>query len=201
MADLYLPIQDDVTKLKGSTVSRNWQLFFQKLIQALGVVGPFATTTTSMAFNRTEARDFPSGLIDLVPAQGNGTLIRPTFGAIVVSSTVAFTNIDAAAWIGLEISGNAMLSYVPNDAAITNGSKTRVTDLFGNTDGRVVPLVPFMDTEGVDFWGPIPQAGSLAALANQPLQFHFDNGGSGPLTGGAADATVTVMVQYLTLQV
>ncbi len=108
----------------------------------------------------------------------------------------AYTNIDAGANLTLRFAAVATMGFLPNDASIVVGSKTRVTDLLGSTTPRSARFSPYMDGDDVDQWGDIPQNVQTSLVTNDALKLTLDNGGSGNLTGGHATSTVTVVCTY-----
>ena len=132
-------------------------------------------------------------------AQGANTLIQPTFSTLFAkTSSGSYTNIDAAAYLVMKrASVDDVGSYLPNDAAIAAGSKTRLTDLLGTTTNSRTWLNGFyFDTEAVDGWGPVPQVFATTDGVNAALQIQIVNGSSGNLTGGNAANSLTVVVYY-----
>jgi len=180
-------------------LSRDWLLLLQALIQQSGSGG--AGTTMSATTPTADILTLPTSAVTLVPAPGPGRVIQPLFATVWAKIPVAFTNINAAAVLSLNVFTGPFLSYVPNDAAITTGSSTRLTDLIGTVGNWTQNFVPYMDTEGVDFWGPIAARQPILLSVNQPLQVSIDNAGSGDLTGGSADCSLSWFISYVIVAV
>lgn len=145
-----------------------------------------------------QIKALPTTPITIVAAPGSGLALLPLYGGLFSKTTSgAYTNIDAAGYTEVLVGASALiLATVPNDAAITNGSTTRLTQLLGSTTPRYAPLVPYMDTEDVDQWGPIPHLVDTAAITDLPMTIDISNGGSGNLTGGNAANALKVVVFY-----
>lgn len=148
-----------------------------------------------ITLSHTQIIALPTTPIEVIPAPGANKIIHGLGGAMI-SHTLAgsYTNIDVAAFLQLSCAGWPVLNYLPNDASITNGSATRLTDFFQGAD--LVHLVPAMDTEGVANWGPVPFMITLSEVINQPLQVSIDNASAGMLTGGNAANTLQIVVYY-----
>ncbi len=95
MADLYVPVQDDVTKIQSSTVSRGWQLFFQRLVQ--GLAG--AVTHTGDLTEHAVIVGNGDGDIKALASLGtsgqvlasNGAGVDPSFQSVAGTGTVTNT--------------------------------------------------------------------------------------------------------------
>jgi hypothetical protein len=146
----------------------------------------------------------PTTPISLIAAPASGTRIVPLMAHLKTAFTAgAYTNINSDSWLGIVINAGGtevdVLGYVPQDAAITNGTTTNISSLFAAANSRVT-LPMYSRTEGVDSWGPTP--GSAAASSNwdaKALSIKSDNNGSGVYTGGNAANTMLVTVLYLVL--
>lgn len=144
----------------------------------------------------------PTTPITLVSAQGSDTLIEPVLATVYCkSSGGAYATINAAGSLGVGWNNAGsitdVLGYVPNDAGITYGSTTRLTDLLGSTAVRRAVLLPLQQTEGTNQWGLMSFVVSDPTnLTNKDLVIYIDNSGSGVLTGGNAANTLVVNLWY-----
>lgn len=135
--------------------------------------------------------------ITVVPAPGAGLAIEPIL-AILYAQTAAgaYTNIDAGAFLGIQMGGVYRMGFVPNDASIATGSPTRASDLLGSTTPRSVRFLPYFDTESVHANGFVPSVEQTSTFVNAALQLTLANAGSGDLTGGNAANVLQVFVVY-----
>lgn len=163
----------------------------------------FNLQSATVSLTDAQIKALPTTPITIASAPGSGLALVPLYGGLLSQTTAgAYTNIDAAGYTEVLVGSSALiLSNVPNDTLITNGSTTRLTQLLGSTTPRYAPLVPYMDTEDVDQWGPIPHLVDTAAITNLPLTIDIVNGGSGNLTGGNAANALRVMVVYAVVAV
>ncbi len=157
---------------------------------------------TTITLTDAQIKALPTTPITVVAAAGASTLIQPQFAYLFAKTSAgAYTNINAAGSLTLAVSGYGGMGFVPNDASITAGSKTRLTDLLGSATNHQTQLSAYFDTEGVDGWGPVGVVQTMTSGVNQPLQVTLSNGGSGNLTGGNAANTLTVVVTYVVVAV
>ncbi len=155
----------------------------------------FQVTTT---LTNAQIKALPTTPITLVAAPGASFVIVPMGGLLFAKTTGgAYTNIHAAGFLTTDVGGvNLSLANVPNDAAITNASAVRLTDLLGGAANKCAYLVTYADTEGLSDWGTVPTILSTSAVANTALKISIGNGGAGALTGGHAANTLTVVLTY-----
>jgi len=152
-----------------------------------------STTTLTDA----QVKALPTTPITLVAAPGAGLAIEPLYAvAFCKAASGAYTNINAAGWLTIRYASTDAMSYLPNDALITAGSATRLSDLLGSTTPRRVKFVPYQDTEAVDGWGPVPGVIQTSFVTNAALTILIDNAAGGVLTGGHAANTLTVVTAY-----
>ncbi len=157
MADLYLPVQDDMTALKGSTVSRGWQLFLQKLIQQLGTMSGTGTVTHTGTLT-DHAVIVGNGGADIQALGSLGTTTTvlhgnasadPAFGA-VVEADFGFTDITTA---NVSTTKHGLAPKLPNNATeyldgtgaytVPSGSifKTAILNIT-NAQWKALPTTP-----------------------------------------------------------
>jgi len=172
-------------------------------LAALETVVPSGTATiykTTVTLNNTQIKALPTTPITLIAAPGAGLAIA-LLRASVYSKTNAgaYTNINAAGVLGVRFATSlgTGLSWIPNDAAITNGSTTLLSDLLGTTTNRRATLTPNQGTEGRDDWGAVPFVEDVAAFTNLALQVDVDNNGGGDFTGGNAANSLVFVVYFL----
>lgn len=120
---------------------------------------------------------------ELMPAPGAGKRIVPLLASLKFICSGAYTNINAAAFLALQINGADVSSYVANDAGLTPAA-TDMTDLFGQARTSIALLTPLMRAE--PSWFMLSYAEDATPRINQPLDLNVDNGGSGDFTGGNA---------------
>jgi hypothetical protein len=138
--------------------------------------------------------------VTVVVQAGAGIAIFPLFGCLTSSFAAGgYTNINAAGWLVVWVPEAQALSFLVNDAAITNGSKTRLTDFLGATTPQRYTLNQWANTEGLSDWGPMADPVARTATDNVTLVIQADNAGSGAFTGGNSANTLTVTVGYLLL--
>ena len=139
--------------------------------------------------------------VTVVVQAGAGIAIFPLATFLTTNFAAgAYTNIDPAAWLTVAVGTQGFgTTYLPNDTSITNGPTTRFTNVFGSTTPKRLPLVPYIDTEGLDDWGAltVPSARSDADNANLTVQ--VSNAAAGAFTGGHAANTLTITVAYFLL--
>lgn len=153
-----------------------------------------------VTLTNAQIKALPTTPVTILAAPGAGFVIQPLLASLhAQTSAGAYTNLDPAGFLYFNRGSGLVLvlSVVPNDALIANGSATRLSDLLGSTTNRSAVLVPWQDTEGVDEWGPIPPIIDTASIANQPLQAQIDNAAAGVLTGGHAANTLKVTIYYV----
>jgi hypothetical protein len=145
-----------------------------------------------------QIKRLPTTPVTLQVAAGAGLLIDPIrINLFAKVSSGAYTNINAAGNLSAKYAdGTTGFTYIPNDGAITTGSTTRLTDLLGTANYRRMFLQRYVDSEGLDFWGPLDTYLAGTAGSNSALQLFIDNNGSGNLTGGNAANTLTAVVTY-----
>ncbi len=203
MADLYLPVQSDVTKLTGSTVSREWQLFLQKLIQLLGTAGSSQLITSPpVTVLNADIKAMPTTPMQILASPGAGLVNVPTQIILTSNFAAPYTNINAtSAYLSAiyQATSNLWSGYLADDST-ASVPLTHFSAFFGVTTRRRVQLGPFFDTSDAALeWGTL---GVPVDLNNDSaLMLTIVNGGSGDLTGGDPTNTLSVVTQYLTLQV
>lgn len=160
----------------------------------------FRSTTT---LTNAQILALPTTPFTLIAAPGASLVIEPLWARLTLNATAgAYTNINSNAAVTIihAFPPFPLMSYILNDASITNGSATRVSDMFGSAASRRrAVLVPWADTEDVNQWGPMPAIRDPAPAENAALILDFDNVGSGNLTGGNASNSMIVEVIYMVL--
>lgn len=154
----------------------------------------------SIVLTDAQNKALPTTPVVIQAAPGSGYIFEPLWARLVMRSAGgAYTNINAAAWLTIEhaTAPYPLMSYLANDVAITNGSATRVSALFGAAATNRVVLVPHQDSENVNDWGLLSGVHPHLNGENKALQLSFDNNGSGNLTGGNAANTLTATVLYM----
>jgi len=163
-------------------------------------VGQVFLSTTVLTHAQILA--LPTTRLTLVAALGAGTVLSPLYAQLRTTVAAPYTNIDPAAVFSIaypDSNDTDAFAYLPNDAAITNGSTTLLSDFLA-AGQALVRLVPFMKTENVHQWGPVPVVYAPASnLDNQPFQTFCDNGALGNFTGGDPSDTLTITTAYLVL--
>ncbi len=154
---------------------------------------------TTVTLTNAQIKALQGAPVTVVSAPGAGMAIEPILAVLYAKTSAgAYTNIDAGASLSLlyEALDVDVMGYVPNDASITNGSATRLSDLLGSTTPRSVRLLPFQTTEGVHTLGFVPEAIDSSHVINKALVIALDNVMSGDLTGGNAANVLQVFVAY-----
>jgi hypothetical protein len=123
---------------------------------------------------------WPTVEIELVPGQGVGFSILPTFVLFQLNKTAAYTNINGAA--GIAVASDVLNSYIQFLVA-------GVTVF--NTNYLLTGTVPRLT-----WLGPDAQNAYDNTNSNMPLIAQFNNAGSGNLTGGAAADVMTITTFY-----
>ncbi len=168
----------------------------------LNGVAPSQIQLATVTLTDAQIKALPTTPITIVAATGAGRLIQPMFAYLwAKTASGAYTNINSGGFLTVRVNGFGGMGFVPNDASIAAGSKTRLSDFLGTTTPQMTPLAAYFDTEGVDGWGPVGVVQPSTAGVNQPLEITIDNGGSGNLTGGNAANSLIAMVTYLEVAV
>jgi hypothetical protein len=163
--------------------------------------------TKTVTLTDAQIKALPTTPIALVASPGSGYFISPIGVVLVVDAVAgAYSNIDAAGWLGVEYAAAyAFVGYVGNDASITNAliGATALTDLLTNGAKVSVNLAPFEATEDINQsagqWGPMPVLQALTSKENRAISIHINNNGSGVLTGGNAANSLIVTVLYVVI--
>jgi hypothetical protein len=156
----------------------------------------------SVVLTNAQIKALPTTPVLIVAAPAAGYTFEPIRADLYSSFAAgAYTNIDANAngtfWYGASyVSGFEPFSYLANDASITNGSATRVTDFLGSTTKQRVRFVPYVDSEDLDDYGLMGRVVAQSSLTGKAIYFQIGNGGSGNFTGGNSANTLTVRVLY-----
>jgi len=144
----------------------------------------------------TQIKALPTTQITVVPAV-SGVYIQPIMAVLLLNGSAgAYTNINAAAWVSMQLGSLDVLGWLVNDAAITNGSTTSLSTFLGAANHHATLLPGTVRTEGVDAWGTVSAVFDPSSLVNTALKLNFDNAGSGNLTGGNASNKGRVIVWY-----
>jgi hypothetical protein len=144
-----------------------------------------------------QIKALPTTSITIIPAAGAGLLIQPSMAILLINATAAaYTNLNAAAWISMQVGTVDMLGYLVNDTTITNGSTTSLSTFFGASNHHATLMPGTVRTEGVNEWGSVSAVFDPTAFVNTDLKLKFDNGVSGNLTGGDAANKLRVFVWY-----
>lgn len=191
------PGQNPIVANGASTLNLVGGVSIDSLTNTITIDGSAGLLKAMRTLNTAEVLALPTTAIQLIAAPGAGLAIVPWFGVLFYQpGAVAFSNIDAAGVLGVRFPTpfSQGLSYVPNDAAITFGSTTNLTDLLGSTTARRAVLVPTEKTEGQDDWGPVPFVEDTGTVENTALMIDVDNNGAGDFTFG--DGALKVVVYY-----
>lgn len=136
----------------------------------------------------------PTTSVDVIPASDVPAGFRITeFLVDVQMDLVAlYTNINANGILQLENDGT-FSNFITNDSSIP---LTRLDTVLGNPGTKRWTWRPFVDAEPVNGWG------NLLATTNgdgdgEPLVLSLNNQGSGDLTDGHADNTMTLRPYYI----
>ena len=159
---------------------------------------------TRVTYTDAQIKALPTTPLTCLPAQSASLLVIPKWAVVwVKAASGAYTNIDATAFLGFKFatSLNEPMSWVPNDAAITAGTTTNFTSLFGTANNRRALLLPGFRTENVNEWGLVPSVVTSTDGVNQALQIYMGNGAAGNLTGGNASNSMIVDFGYVALRV
>lgn len=168
-----------------------------------GLVGGAAGIRTSRTFTNAEIKSLPTGAIEIVAAPGAGRILW-FHRAIMLfkSGAVAYTNINTTSCsVALCYTGaTTMSTYMPNDSSLVE--LTYVTNFLGSTGGVIWQFHPWTGDYGsFNEWGPIDYVLDMTANANKGFSLFIDNNGSGNLTGGHANNSIVVAVDYSVLTV
>lgn len=149
-----------------------------------------------------QIKALPSAPFTLVAAPGSGRMIQPLFAEIKIDASAGlYGNVDAAAFLSLQITGHDRSSYVANDATLTPAA-VDMDSLFGSASINGAWLTPLVRPD--PGWWLLSEAfnGYPGDLLNAPLQLVVDNSGGGSpvdFTGGHASNSGLVTVFYLVL--
>jgi len=118
-----------------------------------------------------------SGGIDVVPAQGSGTIVTPVYATIQYTpGSVSFTN---DAFVSIEINGSTSSSFDTNDIMAFNTAS--VGDIGYQEFQRLAPTYQL-----------------VANIENQPIKLYAD---VDPTDPGGANGTVSVYIEYKVIPV
>ena len=131
-----------------------------------------------------QMKALPTTVRELIPAPGNGKVICPVFALLVCDTTGgAYTNIDA----------NAKFGFFLDLSEVTNFSSTNSKNLLNSGDSETLMIDSVLISTGVQY--------ASFDIINLPLNLLITNGAAGVLTGGNAANTLTVVVNYLIIDV
>jgi hypothetical protein len=197
VADLYIPVPEVIVKPDGR-MTRELQLFLQKLVATVGA-GTTGTVIKAPDFVATDAEiaASPTTPIDIMEPLGIGSTIMPILVTMTSNFVVAYTGIDPGfPYCQINYSGGDLWSGYLADDSSTVVPLTNFTDFFGVTTRLRVPFTRFLQTTDIaSEWGAL--ANAITLNDNTGLQFSMFNGGTGDLTGGDPDNTLTFTTYYV----
>lgn len=143
----------------------------------------------------TAVKALPTTGVEVIPAPGSGKRIILITGIVDSESSGAYTNIDAAGYAQLKLSGGGLVSNrVANDATTIPACDQLTT--FLTAARSICALVPLtqIPTSVTNSQGNA--AVTQGSGDNESVKLHIVNGASGNLTGGNSANTITVTLFY-----
>jgi hypothetical protein len=139
--------------------------------------------------NNAQIKALPTTGVDIVLAPGAGQVIIPVLSICLHNWVANYTNIDAAAKLGLQMT--PATGYVLGPLREAEGaSVSGVLAAGAEAYGRLAPLdTSILGADTAEF-------GVVADLANQAVVLSATNGAAGAFTGGNAANTLDVIVYY-----
>lgn len=180
---------------------------------ATGVTGhlPLANLPTNFAqiFTATvtltdaQVKALPTTPITVVAAPGANKMIQLVQATVIASVSTPYTNLDATfCGLYLALDGGAYYSSYLADDPSTTPALSQATDLVGTASSAVATLhmyreaVPVAGGAGYVIEGTSAGFPALTDVANKALKVHFENNGSGNLTGGTGANTLRIVAHY-----
>ncbi len=183
MAQLYIPVQNPVTKEAG-IVSREWQLFFQKLIQQLGIGQTTGFLKAQVPVTNADILTLPSVYLEAVPAPGADHYLLLHRWTLVIDATAGGYTFDPAA-LGLSV---AYGNWAVDGATFEHFN--------AGADVLIFAGGPYVDTSSTAYPPYSNGPNDEASIGNVPFKLIADNNGVADFGGGDPANTGTLTVYY-----
>jgi hypothetical protein len=167
-------------------------------------VGTFAESdevkvyTASVTLTNTQIKALPTTGIQLVAAQGAGTILRVSSVLLYATLTTPYTNHDTnGGSISIQYSGGAAASNpLVNDSTDGFSSMTDLLGVSGASAQLGMQQSP-SPTQGANSYYTLVSGGATPIdIRNQGLMIKADNIADGDFTGGHADNELFVELNY-----
>ncbi len=183
-----------MTQVQGSIITRAWQLFFQQLIQQLGIGQNTALRKATLPLAHADILTLPSIYPEIVPTPGVGKyLVVHRWALCLNANAAAYTNVDTtAAMNGLTVAYGDWFEDASTFSPLLLMKLATTSQFLGGATVGVPSAAAI--AAGYPPYGSLPTG--IVNITNQPLKLVAWNNSAGDFTGGDPENSALLNVYY-----